>query len=380
MDSSRSEVAEPLAGFTVGVTAARRAEEFVTLLERRGASVVRAPAIRILPLADDIELRRVTTQLVAAPPDVVVVTIGIGFRGWVEAAHGWDVAGELLAALGATRILARGPKARGAVRQAGLCEEWSPDSESSAEVLDRLLHDGVENLRIAVQLHGAASEWEPDTDISDALARAGAQVIKVPVYRWEAPADPRPMESLITMIVNAELDAVSFTSAPAVAALFERAKALGVLDPLADALRSRVAVFAVGPVTAAPLARLDISARHPVRYRLGALARLITDELPDRATRFTAGGHQIAVRSSSVEVDGVIRVLPPAAMALLRRLLVEPGRVVSRADLLAALPGGGGDTHAVETAMTRLRSALAAPGAVQTVVKRGYRLSIEEEM
>ncbi len=33
----------PLAGFTVGVTAARRAEELATLLKRRGAAVQHAP-------------------------------------------------------------------------------------------------------------------------------------------------------------------------------------------------------------------------------------------------------------------------------------------------------------------------------------------------
>lgn len=377
MDSSRSEVAEPLAGFTVGVTAARRAEEFITLLERRGAAVVHAPAIRIVPLVDDVELRRVTAQLVDEPPDLVVVTTGIGFRGWVEAAHGWDVHDDLLTALGSTRILARGPKARGAVRQAGLCEEWSPESESSVEVLERLLSEGVDQLRIAVQLHGSASEWEPDTDICDALTRAGAQVVRVPVYRWEQPDDTRRIDALIAMIVNSDVDAVSFTSAPAVASLLERAKAVGALDCLIHALRHNVAVFCVGPVTASPLARLGIEARSPQRFRLGALARLINDELPSLAKQFSAGGHHISVRSASVEVDGELKVLPPAAMALLRRLLVAPGLVVSREELLAELPGGGDDTHAVETAMARLRSALAAPRVVQTVVKRGYRLAVD---
>jgi uroporphyrinogen-III synthase len=49
--------------------------------------------------------------------------------------------------------------------------------------------------------------------------------------------------------------------------------------------------------------------------------------------------------------------------------------VVSRAEQLRALPGGG-DEHAVETAIARLRSALGESGVVQTVVKRGYRLAI----
>jgi uroporphyrinogen-III synthase len=380
MDSSKSEVAEPLAGFTVGVTAARRAEELITLLERRGAKVVHAPAIRIVPLADDLELRQVTMQLIAHPADLVVVTTGIGFRGWIEAAHGWDVADELLRALESTRIVARGPKARGAVRQAGLCEEWSPESESSAEVLDRLLEGGVEGLRIAVQLHGAASEWETDVDICEVLTEAGAQVMRVPVYRWEQPDELRRIDTLIGMIVTGDLDAVSFTSAPAVASVLDRAKALGALDDLIHALRTVVSAICVGPVTSAPLCRLGIPASHPQRYRLGALARQITDELPSKARKVVAGGHRISVRSASVEVDGEIKAVAPAAMSMLRCLMIRPGLVVSRDELLAALPGGSGDTHAVETAMARLRSALQAPGVIQTVVKRGYRLNVDHEV
>ncbi len=377
MESLKSPGSEPLAGFTIGVTAARRSDELITLLERRGATVVHAPAIRIIPLIDDIELHRVTTLLVEKPPDVVVVTTGIGFRGWIEAAHGWDIADDLIAALASSRILARGPKARGAIRQAGLCEEWSPESEASREVLDRLLADGAAGLRIAVQLHGAASEWEPNADICDALTLARAQVIRVPVYRWQPPEDSRPMDQLIAMIVHGQVDAVSFTSAPAVASMLQRAKALGCVAELVAALRDHVAAMCVGPVTSAPLRRLGVPTVHPDRYRLGALARLISDEVPRRARHFTAGGHHISVRSATVAVDGDIRTMPPAAMAVLRRLMANPGSVVSREELLALLPGGGADTHAVETAMTRLRSALGAPRAIQTVVKRGYRLAID---
>ena len=78
-----------LTGFTIGITAARRADEFAALLTRRGAEVIHAPAIRIIPLIDDDELERATESILKEPPDVMVATTGIGFRGWVEAADGW---------------------------------------------------------------------------------------------------------------------------------------------------------------------------------------------------------------------------------------------------------------------------------------------------
>lgn len=176
----------PLAGFTVGVTAARRAEELGTLLRRRGATVVHAPALRIVPLADDGELLAATEQLIADPPDVVVATTAIGFRGWIEAADGWGIGDRLLATLRGVELLARGPKVK-AVRAAGLSEAWSPASESMAEVLERLLEEGVRGRRVALQLHG-----EPLPGFVESLREAGAEVVAVPVYRWMPPEDIAP--------------------------------------------------------------------------------------------------------------------------------------------------------------------------------------------
>jgi uroporphyrinogen-III synthase len=40
------------------------------------------------------------------------------------------------------------------------------------------------------------------------------------------------------------------------------------------------------------------------------------------------------------------------------------------------LPGNGGDGHAVDVAIARLRTALGDPSIVHTVIKRGYRLGL----
>ncbi|WP_181769154.1 uroporphyrinogen-III synthase, partial [Streptomyces albidus (ex Kaewkla and Franco 2022)] len=205
---------KPLAGFTVGITAARRAEELGTLLERRGAEVLHAPALRIVPLADDTELLDATKALTENPPDTVIATTAIGFRGWVEAADGWGFGGDLLKCLGEVEVLARGPKVRGAIRAAGLKESWSPASESMAEVLDRLLDQGVSGRRIALQLHG-----EPLPGFVESLRVAGAEVVGVPVYRWMPPEDITPVDRLIDVTLSGGLDALTFTSAPAAASL-----------------------------------------------------------------------------------------------------------------------------------------------------------------
>ena len=370
----------PLTGFRVAVTSARRADELSTLLRKRGATVTSAAAIRMVPLPDDDELRGHTESLIAAPPDIVVTTTGIGFRGWVAAADGWGLADELIAALGKARVVSRGPKATGALRAAGLPEEWSPESESSREVLRYLVEGGIAGQRIAVQLHGATDDWDPFPEFLDELRGAGAEIVPIRVYRWRPAPRDGEFDQLVTQIAERKFDAVSFTSAPAVAAVLLRAKDLGIEDDVLSAFRNGVHAMCVGPVTARPLVRLGVPTSAPERMRLGALARHITDELPLLQTRtIRVAGHVLEIRGTCVLVDDAVKSLSPAAMATIRTLAHRPGAVVSRCDLLAALPGSGTDTHAVETAVLRLRTALGDKNIVATVVKRGYRLALDED-
>jgi uroporphyrinogen-III synthase len=367
---------EPLAGYTVGITAARRREEFGAALERRGARVVYAPAIRIVPLADDSELRDATERCLTVPLDFVVATTGIGFRGWIDAAETWGLAEKLTEAIGHAQVLARGPKARGAIRASGLREAWSPESESSSEVLDHLVsrHD-LEGRRIAVQLHG-----EPLPDVVQTLRLAGADVIEVPVYRWVPPDDGAPLRRLVEMVGAAGVDAVAFTSAPAAASFLRCADEHGRGEAVRAALRGPVMAACVGPVTAGPLLREDVAVVQAARGRLGALVREIVEQLPARRGRsLPVAGHLMEVRGHAVVLDGGLVPLSGASMALLRELARRPGQVVSRRELLQVAGGDGGDEHAVEVAVGRLRGALGDPRIVLTVVKRGYRLAYEPE-
>ena len=78
-------LSQVMAGCVVLVTADRRSGELASALTRRGATVRHAPALSIVPHEHDDELLAHTRELLAEPPDIVVITTGIGFRGWVEA-------------------------------------------------------------------------------------------------------------------------------------------------------------------------------------------------------------------------------------------------------------------------------------------------------
>ncbi|AUY48578.1 uroporphyrinogen-III synthase [Streptomyces sp. CB01881] len=363
----------PLTGFTIGVTAARRRDELVALLTRRGAQVVEAPVLRITPLADDLALRQATERCLAAPLDYVVATTGVGWRGWMSAAEGWGRGTALADACRDAVVLSRGPKATGAVRASGLGEGFSPDTEATDELLTWLLARPLAGRRIAVQEHGIRLDA-----FAAALRERGAEVISVPVYRWEPPDDPAPVRRLVEQTVRRQVHALTFTSAPAVTAFVQTATAEGLREPLLEALRGDVLPVCVGVLCARPFAELGLPAVFPERGRLGSLVRLLAETLPGRGRQdVTVAGRTLTLQGNAVMVDGRSHWLSPRGAAVLRALAERPGRVLSRAELLrTAWADATADEHAVEAAVGRLRAALGPHGGlIRTVPKRGYRLA-----
>ncbi|WP_404386907.1 uroporphyrinogen-III synthase [Knoellia locipacati] len=361
-----------MAGCVVLVTADRRSGELASALARRGATVRHAPALTIVPHEHDEELVVATKDLIAVPPDIVVVTTGIGLRGWIEAADAAGHADELLEVLGRARIVARGPKARGAIQAAGLTADWVAESETSAEILELLLDEGVAGLRVAVQHHGAGADGL-DTE----LAAAGADVASLVVYRWGPTPDPAALAQSVRDAASGDIDAVVFTSAPGAHAWLAAADAEGVTDEVAARCSSGCLVAAaVGPVTAQPLQDRGIEPIVPDRGRLGALVRRLVHhyEMAQSSAVATVAG-QLQVRRTVALLDGHVLPLSPSGLAVVRLLADSAGEVVSRADVLAVLPGDSTDPHAAEVAVGRVRD-VAGRGLVQTVVKRGYRLAL----
>ncbi|AOS61792.1 uroporphyrinogen-III synthase [Actinoalloteichus hymeniacidonis] len=268
---------QPLTGFTIGVTAERRAAELIGLLERKGAEIRFGPAIHTVALTDDRLLADATASVLAAPVDIVVAITGIGFRGWFEDATRLGLGERLLTHLSPATILARGPKARGAVRGAGLPDPWTAEGETVAEVMQRLREIGVAGRRVVVQVHG-----DPMPELLAELRSAGAEVVPVTVYRWTDPVDLAPLDALIEAAAAQELDAVTFTSAPAATNFLTRADRIGHGPALRRAAHRRLLLACVGSVTAAPLQAEGLPCLLPERSRTAALVRAVVDELPRR--------------------------------------------------------------------------------------------------
>lgn len=364
-----------LTGCRLVIAADRRAAELQAALERHGARVDRAPALTILSHVDDAALLSTTHALIASPPDIVIATTGVGFRGWIEAAHEAGIVDELLTALDGARIIARGPKARGSVLQAGLETDWVADSETAREVGDHLCMEDLTGLRIAVQHHGSGADG-----LDERLSDAGADVASMTVYRWGPPEDPDLVDRSVHASATGAVDAVLFTSAPGAKAWLDAAVSAGELDRIRDlATRGRLLMAAVGSITAGPLDGHGIPALIAARGRLGSLVRGVVAHFGDAERDLATPRGRLALRSTGAVLDGEFLPLSPATAAILDSLASAPGTVVPRRELLEALPGSRHGAHAVDMAIARLREALGHPDLVTTVVKRGYRLALSEE-
>ncbi len=369
-----TELTPVLAGTRILVTAQRRSDELASALTRRGAEVVVAPTLGVVPHIDEETLLRRTREVLATGVDTVVVTTGIGFRGWMDTAEAAGLGDPLVAALGNARLVARGPKARGALQAAGLRADWVAESETSAEIVEFLLAEGISGQRIAVQHHGAG-----DPHLESRLVDGGAAIVPLEIYRWGPPTDPVAVADTALEVAAGAFDAVLFTSAPAASEWIAELDRQGLAEVVRDLVTGgRLLLAAVGPVTAEPLANAGLQPVHPDRSRMGALVRLVILTLGDEAHSVRTPSGVLHVRASAATLDHDVLPLSPNGLAILRRLARTPGEVVSRDRLLDVLPGDSRDPHTAEVAVARLREALTPYVGertfVRTVIKRGYVL------
>ncbi len=344
------------------------------LLAGRGAVCLHGPVIKTHPLGSETDLMAATEELLSEPPDLVVLTTALGVRGWLEATDATPLGEALRELLAGTELLARGPKANGALVTAGFEVAWTAPRSLYDDIVDLLAARGVVGSRVAVQLDGAGAG-----ELCDRIEELGASVVRVPVYRWSLPPDTSGAERLVRAVVDGKVDGLTFTARPAVDNFLEIAGFLGLLDEVVGALSDDVKVFCVGPVCANGFVdHPSVPVIVPERFRLGAMVHQMSGVFGDQGQDVRLGGHAVRVQGRLISMDGVeVGALTERERCLLSVLLERPGVVHSKKDLLQSVwRGAEADEHLVEVTVARLRQRLgSAATGIETVLRRGYRVS-----
>ncbi|HZR85065.1 MAG TPA: uroporphyrinogen-III synthase [Candidatus Binatia bacterium] len=272
------EPAGALAALRIVAFESRRAAEIARMLGRHGATVISAPAMREVPLADQAPALELLARLERREVDVLVLLTGVGTRALVAALAPRCEPKDLAAQLGRIAIVARGPKPVAALRELGLAPTLLvPEPNTWRELLaaiDRELP--VRGRRVAVQEYGRSNP-----ELLAGLAERGADVLRVPVYAWALPEDTRPLRAAVARIAAGEADVAVFTTAVQLDHLRAIARDDRREDAVLAALRERIVVAAIGPSAAVALADVDIASdivpEHP---KLGSLVAAIADRAP----------------------------------------------------------------------------------------------------
>ncbi len=245
----------PLSGRRIVVTRSReQAGELIDMLEERGAEAVGAPAIRMAPPEDPAALQAACDR--ASHFDWIVFTSTNAVDQFMQQllARG-DIRG-----LHGVRLCAVGASTAARLQRYGIRVDLMP-AEFRAEVV-------LDAMRGAGTLQGA-TVLLPQADIArdrlgDGLREAGADVTEVVAYRTVPDHPGRDEPDVYRMLLDRQIDAVTFASASAVRNFVD-----GIGRDQAVDLLSRVVVASIGPVTAEAAHQLGITTTvMPTRYTI----------------------------------------------------------------------------------------------------------------
>jgi uroporphyrinogen-III synthase len=258
------------AGLTVASFESRMAAEMAGLIERYGGRALVAPALREIPLENNTEVLQFGDRLMAGHFEMVILLTGVGTSTMVETLRTRYPLESIKSALARTTVIARGPKPTAALKELGLAPSLTvPEPNTWKDIVHTLDQRGpLIEVRIAVQEYGV-----PNSELLAALRQRGAQVTRVPVYKWALPEDLAPLRQVIDRVISGEVPVLLITNAAQVDHVMQVLEKDGKVEPFRAALKKMVMV-SIGPTASERLHRhgwpIDLEPSHP---KMGVLVK-----------------------------------------------------------------------------------------------------------
>jgi uroporphyrinogen-III synthase len=257
-----------LAGKRIAILEARMSSELANLIQRHGAQVLQAPALKEASLDAHVEVNELIERLQTQAMAYVVVQTGVGVTGLLNEAEKLQRKGELIALLQAATVIARGPKPLAVLSRNGIkAQVTTAEPHTTAELMA-----ACNTLDLAGQTVAVLHYGERNAQLAAALQTRGATLFELCLYEWQLPENLTPLKSLITATINGELDVVTFTSQIQARHLFQIADDLGHAEALRHALQTQTTVASIGPTCSDALRTFGIEPHiEPEHPKMGFL-------------------------------------------------------------------------------------------------------------
>ena len=245
---------KPLSGRTIAIPETRELDLFARMLEQRGAVTRRCPLVTILDAPDPVPILAWLKQLAAGRFHDLVLLTGEGLRRLLAAAERAGIKDEVIAALGKTRKITRGPKPARALRDIGLRNDLAAKTPTTDGVIAALAKLDLQSHDVGVQLYGS----EPNLKLMDFLRRADATPYPVAPYIYAGKMDDAKVVALIEQLAGGGIDVIAFTSMQQLTRLRDVAERHQMQETLIKGL-AQAKVAAVGPIVAEALRDMGIT-------------------------------------------------------------------------------------------------------------------------
>ncbi len=253
-----------LGGWCVVSFETRMGEESRRMIERHGATVLSAPALKEVPLKDQTAALQFGEQLMLGQVDVLVLLTGVGTRALIEVlCTRWDRA-AVLTQMEHCTLVCRGPKPVAVLKGHELKPDVVvPEPNTWRDLVNVFEQNALgQGKRVFVQEYGRSNE-----ELLLALKLHADSVTAVPVYAWTLPDDTGPLKSAISEMTSGNVQLACFTTGVQVQHLFEVAGELDLAEPLRQVLSQRMVIASIGPLTTERLQQYgltaDIEPEHP---------------------------------------------------------------------------------------------------------------------
>jgi uroporphyrinogen-III synthase len=257
----------------------RRASDLAGLLDRAGFEVLTAPSMQEVPLTDQRDALAFAGRMVSPDYELLVLMTGVGLRMLLDVAQTRFSREQILAGLASRPIACRGPKPVAVLKEFSLRPQVvAPEPNTYRELLSALdAWEPLRDKRVVVQEYGQAN-----LDFDAGLVTRGAQVDKVPIYAWALPDDLSPLQEAVRRLCEGEADGLVLTSQQQLHHLLAVAEGEQRKEALIEALRSRVLVASIGPITSEALRVQGITPDvEPVHGKMGHLAKALREQALD---------------------------------------------------------------------------------------------------
>lgn len=232
-----------LKGKRIAVPEMRELEVFSSLLERRGAEVLKCPLVTIYDTPHSAAVLAFAVKIAEGGFDDFILITGEGLTRILSCINRHDPALQerFIEGLKKVRTITRGPKPARVLRQLGLKPNVEASAPTTAGVIEALKPLDLKGRRVALQLYGN----DPNTVLQTYLKQHGAEVSTVAPYVYGSAADAATVTALLERMAAGEVDAIAFTSKLQIERLVNEQP-----GPLVKRALSKTLIAAVGPIVA----------------------------------------------------------------------------------------------------------------------------------